>query len=111
MLRITKARRWEPLTVPPLEGKKEATMSKTRPPCAPELRQQMVELVRTERSAEELAYDLFVFDTFQPINVGDWIASLDDSHHLTRNVAVMNPPAAQCDDGPEGAPHPAQDGR
>ena len=81
----TKARRWRPLRFPHLKEKNETTMSKTRPSCAPELRQQMVELVRTERSAEELAYDLFVFDTFQPINVGDWIAGLDDSHRHGRS--------------------------
>ncbi len=48
-------------------------MSKTRPPYAPEFRQQMVELVRAGRSAEELARE------FEPSAqaIRNWVAQTD----------------------------------
>ncbi len=54
-------------------GGKESTMSKTRPPYAPEFRQQMVELVRAGRSAEELARE------FEPSAqaIRNWLAQAD----------------------------------
>ena len=48
-------------------------MPKTRPPYAPEFRQQMVELVRAGRSAEELARE------FEPSAqaIRNWLAQAD----------------------------------
>jgi transposase len=48
-------------------------MSKTRPPYAPEFRQQMVELVRVGRSPEELARE------FEPSAqaIRNWVAQTD----------------------------------
>ena len=52
-------------------------MSKTRPPCPPEFRQQMVELVRAGRSVEELAGE---FDpSAQAIH--NWVAQADREEH------------------------------
>ena len=48
-------------------------MSNTRPPYAPEFRQQMVELIRTGRSPEELARE------FEPSAqaIRNWVAQAD----------------------------------
>ena len=48
-------------------------MSKTRPPYAPEFRQQTVELVRAGRTAEKLARE------FEPSAqaIRDWLAQAD----------------------------------
>ena len=48
---------------------KESTMAKTRPPYTPEFRRQMVELVRTGRSPEELAQE------FEPTaqSIRNWV--------------------------------------
>jgi transposase len=58
--------------------RKESTMPRTRPPYPPEIRRQMVELVRVGRSPEELA------EEFEPSaqTIRNWLVQADRDEGL-----------------------------